>query len=148
GRRRPRPAAAPAGAPGAGLRARPGRRRPDPAAGAAPGGDTHLLRYLRACPMDGESSSIATPALSQRDFRPPAYLRNPHLQTLLGSIGPKRIRAARLAANRRGESLELRADDGTVLLGEFDPAPAPRDAVAILLHGWAGSSRSDRKSVA
>src|SRR5690606_40777887 len=66
----------------------------------------------------------------------------PHLQTLLGSIGPKRIRAARLAANRRGESLELRADDGTVLLGEFDPAPAPRDAVAILLHGWEGSSRS------
>jgi predicted alpha/beta-fold hydrolase len=92
--------------------------------------------------MDGESSSIATPARSQRNFRPPAYLRNPHLQTLLGSIGPKRIRAARLAVNRRGESLELRADDGTVLLGEFDPAPAPRDAVAILLHGWEGSSRS------
>ena len=92
--------------------------------------------------MDGDSGPLGSPSTTALNFSPPGYLRNPHLQTLLGSIGPKKYRARRLVAGLHSASRELRADDGTVLLGEFDPAPAPRDALAILLHGWEGSSRS------
>lgn len=93
----------------------------------------------------GPATGIA--AASEEDrFNPPAWLRNPHLQTILNSLGPKRWRAARIGAALATQQLNLKAEDGTVLLGEFDRAPdqatSPRNAVVILLHGWEGSSKS------
>jgi hypothetical protein len=75
-------------------------------------------------------------------FVPPRYLRNAHLQTVLNSQGPRRMRAARIRRRLPTESLVLQAADGSRLSAEFDPAPESRRALVILLHGWEGSSRS------
>ena len=75
-------------------------------------------------------------------FNPPRYLQNPHLQTVLNSQGPRRLRARRILKNLVSKSLMLQADDGTRLLAELDHAAMSRSALVILLHGWEGSSRS------
>ena len=75
-------------------------------------------------------------------FKPPRYLQNPHLQTLLNSQGPRRLRAGHILKNLVSESLTLQAEDGTRLLAELDHAVTSRSALVILLHGWEGSSRS------
>lgn len=75
-------------------------------------------------------------------FKPPRYLQNPHLQTLLNSQGPRRLRAGRIQKNLVSQSLILQADDATRLLAELDHAVTSRSALVILLHGWEGSSRS------
>jgi predicted alpha/beta-fold hydrolase len=75
-------------------------------------------------------------------FVPPRYLRNAHLQTVLNSQGPRKLRAGRIQRRLSTEALILQAADGTRLVAEFDRAPEPRDSLVILLHGWEGSSRS------
>lgn len=81
-------------------------------------------------------------------FRPPAWLANRHLQSVLPSLplrrGAVEHRAAPiLAASRR---LVLDCGDGVRLMGWLadplpDAAPSAR-RLAILLHGWEGSSES------
>jgi len=78
----------------------------------------------------------------QTGFNPPRYLQNSHLQTILNSQGPRRLRARHILKNLVSESLTLQAEDGTRLLAELDHAVASRSALAILLHGWEGSSQS------
>jgi hypothetical protein len=73
---------------------------------------------------------------------PPRYLRNAHLQTVLNSQGPRRLRAGRTRRRLSPEPLTLQAADGTRLLAELDRARAPCRALVIMLHGWEGSSRS------
>lgn len=75
-------------------------------------------------------------------FRAPHHLRNAHLQTVLNSQGPRRLRARRILKTLRSEALILPAEDGTRLLAELDRAPQGKSALVILLHGWEGSSRS------
>lgn len=75
-------------------------------------------------------------------FKPPRYLRNPHLQTLLNSQGPRKLRARHILKHLISKTLTLQAEDGTRLLAELDHAAANRSALVILLHGWEGSSRS------
>jgi predicted alpha/beta-fold hydrolase len=75
-------------------------------------------------------------------FKAPGYLRNAHLQTLLNSQGPRRLRARRVLRCLHSEDLILQADDGTRLMAELDFAANGRSALVILLHGWEGSSRS------
>ena len=75
-------------------------------------------------------------------FTPPRYLQNPHLQTVLNSQGPRRLRARRILKNLVSKALTLQAEDGTRLLAELDHAAMSRSALVILLHGWEGSSRS------
>jgi predicted alpha/beta-fold hydrolase len=75
-------------------------------------------------------------------FKPPRHLRNAHIQTVLNSQGPRRIRAARILRRLNTEQLILQASDGTRLLAELDRAVSPRSALVALLHGWEGSSRS------
>jgi hypothetical protein len=75
-------------------------------------------------------------------FLPPSYLRNPHLQTVFNSQGPRRLRARRASSRLSSEELTLEAADGTRLLAELDRAPAAGRALVIMLHGWEGSSRS------
>lgn len=83
---------------------------------------------------------------SHRPFTPPALLKNPHIQSILNSVGPRKIRAKRLVQRLNSETLILTAEDGTRLKAEYDRSTAPkklaRGAVIILLHGWEGSSKS------
>ena len=79
------------------------------------------------------------------DYRPPRWLRNPHLQSVLGSLPPRRLLGARalrqLGARHDQQVLEL--PDGTRLQGVHDSLPdrEPRGLV-LLLHGWEGSAES------
>jgi len=75
-------------------------------------------------------------------YKPPRYLRNAHLQTVLNSQGPRKLRARSILKDLDSENLVLQAEDGTRLLAELDHAPNGRSALVILLHGWEGSSRS------
>lgn len=78
-------------------------------------------------------------------FRPPRALRNPHLQSILASTGPRRWRA--LLGNRLDHGAVDHVLDcgGGVRLQGFHNAqialPAARGLV-VLLHGWEGSARS------
>jgi predicted alpha/beta-fold hydrolase len=78
-------------------------------------------------------------------YRPPWWLRSPHLQSMLGS-SPMRIRhgARALAAlGAHAESVVVDAGEGVRLQGVFN---APREGeprgLALLLHGWEGSAES------
>ena len=75
-------------------------------------------------------------------FSPPRYLRNPHMQTILNSQGPRKLRARRILQRLSSRDLILQADDGTRLKAELDVAIGGRSALVVLLHGWEGSSRS------
>jgi uncharacterized protein len=75
-------------------------------------------------------------------FSPPLLLKNPHIQSILNSVGPRKIRANRLIKRLNSEILILKAEDGTRLMGEYDRSPSANGALIILLHGWEGSSRS------
>ena len=81
-------------------------------------------------------------------FSPRGLLKNGHFQTLYSSIGPRRWRSRKLQRLMTSETLLLTATDGTRLVAEFDSAAdhvsaaRARQSLAILLHGWEGSSRS------
>ncbi len=72
------------------------------------------------------------------DFKPPLHLRSGHLQTVLNSQGPRRLRARQLLKKLAPQRLTLEADDGTRLAAELDRAVNPRARLVILLHGWEG----------
>ena len=75
----------------------------------------------------------------------PAWLRNPHLQSVLGSSLPRRHMAARALAATGAETTTHVVDggDGVRLQGLHSTVPgrAPL-GLALLLHGWEGSAES------
>ena len=75
-------------------------------------------------------------------FAPPAWLRNAHVQTVLGT-SPLRVRMgqARLAATGAHTTAHIiDAGDGVRLSGRHDmPASGTPKGLALLLHGWEGS---------
>ena len=75
-------------------------------------------------------------------FTPPPMLRNPHIQSILNSLGPRKIRAKRLAKQLDSEVITLTAKDGTRLLAEYDRSKTANNSLIVLLHGWEGSSKS------
>lgn len=79
------------------------------------------------------------------DYCPPRWLRNPHLQSVLGSL-PLRRAVGQRALSRLdadSESVILQTPQGVRLLGRYT---APRGVavrgLVVLLHGWEGSSES------
>jgi predicted alpha/beta-fold hydrolase len=83
------------------------------------------------------------------EFLPPPWLRNPHIQSIYPSLAIHRPRVARyareIAAASRREVLDC--GDGVRLLAYTAPRraaarPAAGARVAVLLHGWEGSSNS------
>ena len=83
--------------------------------------------------------------LTAADYQPPRWLRNPHLQSVLGS-SPIRRRRGEHALQRAGATTgEVIVDggDGVRLQGFHSHVPGrvPR-ALAVLLHGWEGSADS------
>lgn len=79
------------------------------------------------------------------DFQPPRLLRNPHLQSVLGSSGLRKRRGLRALAASGAVTTEhiLDGGDGARLQGWHSriPGRAPR-GTALLLHGWEGSTES------
>lgn len=78
-------------------------------------------------------------------YRPPRWLRSPHLQSVLGSSALRRRRGARAMQASGATTSEhlLDAGDGVRLHGLYSlpPGAAPR-GLALLLHGWEGSADS------
>lgn len=81
-------------------------------------------------------------------FRPPRWLRNCHLQSILPSLAFRQISVERRAAHvmRVSEEMLLDCGDG-VRLQAFHSSPSrlgrePGSKLAVLLHGWEGSARS------
>ena len=75
-------------------------------------------------------------------FAPPRWLRNPHLQTVLGTSPlRRRIGEARLAAQHATTTPHIvDAGEGVRLSGLHDaPADGTSKGLALLLHGWEGS---------
>ncbi|MDR7193971.1 putative alpha/beta-fold hydrolase [Luteimonas terrae] len=79
------------------------------------------------------------------DYAPPLWLRNPHLQTALGSSQWRRRRGAQALAATGAMTTEHLVDGGEGVrlrgLHSLVPGREPRGLV-LLLHGWEGSSES------
>lgn len=79
------------------------------------------------------------------DYLPPRWLRNAHVQSVLGSSPLRRRRGARVLAATAAQTREHLVDggDGVRLHGLHSamPGTAPR-GLALLLHGWEGSAES------
>jgi len=88
------------------------------------------------------------PAGAREEFRPPAWLGNRHLQSVLPSLPMRRtpveFRAKPVIAASR--QLVLDCGDGVQLMGWYaDPAAGAGHEparLAVLLHGWEGSAES------
>ena len=80
------------------------------------------------------------------DFRPSWWLRNPHLQSMLASSSLRRRLHGRRARRleREAETVLLDCGEGVRLTGSHTAqniAPRAR-GLAVLFHGWEGSTRS------
>ena len=82
---------------------------------------------------------------STHSYRPPRWLRNPHLQSALSSMPMRRAGGLRALARTGARTVEhlVDAGDGIRLLGLHSAVPG-REArgLALLLHGWEGSIES------
>lgn len=96
-----------------------------------------------------DSLTASLPALTDtHDFSPPAWLANPHLQSILPSLRVRRPlilrRARQLLACSRDEILDC--GQGVRLLGHYSSRAvaghAPARDLVVLLHGWEGSADS------
>ncbi len=78
-------------------------------------------------------------------FSPPLLLRGGHVQSLAGRVGPRNHRAHARAADLIAASEKLIADCGDgvrLLLHHTPPKAAGNGQLAVLIHGWEGSSDS------
>ena len=83
-------------------------------------------------------------------FHPPIYLRNKHVQSIMNSVGPRKLRAKQLAKSMLSEKITITTDKNVKLTAEFDQATDPLEgktktestSLVILIHGWEGSSQS------
>ena len=83
--------------------------------------------------------------LQASDYRPPFWLRSPHVQSVLGTSPLRRRRGARAIQASGAHTSEHLVDggDGIRLHGLYSVVPGsePR-GLALLLHGWEGSAES------
>jgi hypothetical protein len=87
---------------------------------------------------------------SPAEFRPPAWIGNRHLQSILPSLPFRRPAVERRTAalRRASRPLVLDCGDGVRLMGLHAPPPdaaaaaAAHARLAVLLHGWEGSADS------
>ena len=107
---------------------------------AGSGGQPRTMRGPGA-PPPGTASGTA---LFDEDFRPAAWLRSRHLQTMLASTGARRGPIARRSAPLVTAQREMLLDcGGGVRLQCFrSTPPRGRGAPVVLLHGWEGSAES------
>jgi len=85
---------------------------------------------------------------SPGEFRPPAWIANRHLQSILPSLPFRRpaIERRAMAVRAASRPLVLDSGDGVRLLGlhaaPADGVPVATPRLAVLLHGWEGSADS------
>ena len=74
-------------------------------------------------------------------FKPAPLLRNPHLQSILASIGPRKLLVRRQARQliADAESHIIECSDGVRLQGELSCQPGNRKGLVFMIHGWEGS---------
>lgn len=89
---------------------------------------------------------LPTPALPREsDYKPPLWLRNRHVQSFLGGSPFRRAHGARALARLGAITQEHLIDggDGVRLHGLYSTLPGLRPrGLALLLHGWEGSTES------
>ena len=80
----------------------------------------------------------------RREFVAPRWLANPHLQSILPSLEPRRGLVARRARPLLAASRDLLLDcgDGVRLYGHHAPQRAGASGLVLMLHGWEGSAES------
>jgi hypothetical protein len=79
------------------------------------------------------------------EFRPPRWLRNPHLQSVLASSAIRRWlhRNRHREIEQRSSEVLLDCGEGVRLQGFHAPAAQrPARGLVVLLHGWEGSAQS------
>jgi hypothetical protein len=86
----------------------------------------------------------ACPYPVTEEFRPPLWLRNAHVQSILATTGVRRGRIVRAAAPLVGAQRELLLECGAgVRLQCFISSPPESSGKPVLvLHGWEGSAES------
>ncbi len=106
--------------------------------------DPGALSAAPGSPHDGTAAVSGIPASIEADFRPPAWLRNRHLQSMLASTGARRGPIARRAAPLIAAQREMLLDcGGGVRLQCLHSSPGKRrGSPVVLLHGWEGSAES------
>jgi predicted alpha/beta-fold hydrolase len=77
-------------------------------------------------------------------YAPTGWLQNPHVQSVLASTFPRRLRIAPLlpAFNKASKTVVLDCGDGQQLLGEYSQQTGRSKGLVTLIHGWEGSSKS------
>lgn len=83
--------------------------------------------------------------ITAETFLPAFGLRNTHAQSLINSSGYRRQIVSRRARGLLSAEQEWVVDggDGVRLLGHYSPQTGDSKGLAILFHGWEGSSRSN-----
>lgn len=76
---------------------------------------------------------------ANESFYPQKFLKNAHVQTVLGTLRIRALSCRRWAEQSR--EIILTSSDGVRLQGFYSPLPSPKGLV-ILLHGWEGSAAS------
>ena len=99
----------------------------------------------RGLQVDAAAPLLADRRILASDYNPPWWLRNPHLQSTLASSPMRRNLGARAIAATGAVSIAHIVDggDGVRLNGFHSTVPGrePR-GLALLLHGWEGSTES------
>lgn len=88
---------------------------------------------------------VAFPTLRDSEYQPPRWLRNPHLQSALGSSAWRRKRGAAMLEQSGAAHAAHLVDggNGVRLSGIHSAVPGgPSKGLAVLLHGWEGSAES------
>ena len=83
--------------------------------------------------------------MNRADFRPPLWLRNPHAQSVLASVTPRRDIVRRRARAFRALATPVLVDcgAGVRLLGSLNrPAAGGNGRLVVMIHGWEGSAES------
>jgi predicted alpha/beta-fold hydrolase len=79
------------------------------------------------------------------EYRPPRWLRNPHLQSVLSSMPLRRASGLRALQRLGAQTTEhiVEVEDGVRLQGFHSHVPGKETrGLVLLLHGWEGSSES------
>jgi predicted alpha/beta-fold hydrolase len=79
------------------------------------------------------------------EYRPPRWLRNPHVQSVLSSMPLRRVAGKRALQRIGAQTTEhiIEVEDGVRLQGFHSRLPGQSGrGLALLLHGWEGSSES------
>lgn len=78
------------------------------------------------------------------DYQPPALFKNPHIQSIFSSTGPRKLLVRNRSRQLRAESTEhiLDCGDGIRLQGSYASRPTNDKGLVIMIHGWLGCDES------